>query len=76
MLELAREMEDESRKDYNHWANECASFADAVSRKLFEELVADEEGHFNQFDQELENIKKFGDHYLALQSMERVKNGA
>jgi bacterioferritin len=37
-------------------------------------LVADEEQHFNQFDTELENILKFGEKYLALQSIERSKN--
>lgn len=30
--------------------------------------------HFAQFDTEMENLKKFGDNYLALQSIERSKN--
>jgi bacterioferritin len=74
MLELARKMEKESAKEYNLWANECSANADAISKQLFEELVADEERHYSQYDTELENIQKFGANYLALQSMERSKN--
>ncbi|HRX98232.1 MAG TPA: bacterioferritin [Bacteroidales bacterium] len=74
MLEKARAMEEGSAKDYNLWANECAANADSVSKKLFEELVMDEERHFDQYDVELDNIGRFGDGYLALQSIERSKN--
>jgi bacterioferritin len=35
---------------------------------MFEALVTDEEGHYDQFDKQLENIKRFGPSYLALQS--------
>jgi bacterioferritin len=74
MLTKSRAMEEASANDYNHWANECANNADSVSKKLFEELVTDEERHFDQYDTELDNLKKFGDNYLALQSIERSKN--
>ncbi|MFP4471563.1 MAG: bacterioferritin [Bacteroidales bacterium] len=74
MLELAADMETSSTEDYNKWANECSANADSVSKKLFEALVEDEEGHFDNFDVEIENLKKFGDQYLALQSIERSKN--
>lgn len=74
MLELAIEMEESSANDYNKWANECSANADAVSKKLFETLVEDEERHFNQYDDEIDNMKKFGNNYLALQSIERSKN--
>ncbi len=74
MLELASEMETSSATDYNKWANECAMNSDSVSKKLFELLVEDEERHFAQYDVEMENLKKFGDNYLALQSIERSKN--
>ena len=73
MLEKARQMEEESTRDYNLWANECSANADAASRKVFESLVDDEERHFDQYDIEMENIDKFGDGYLALQSIERSK---
>ncbi|MBK9359066.1 MAG: bacterioferritin [Bacteroidales bacterium] len=76
MLELAVAMETGSARDYNMWANECSANADSVSKKLFELLVEDEERHFDQFDKEMENLEKFGDNYLALQSMERSKSMA
>jgi len=74
MLETASEMETGSARDYNNWANECSKNADSVSKKLFELLVGDEERHFDQYDKETENLTKFGDNYLALQSIERSKN--
>jgi bacterioferritin len=74
MLEIAVSMEESSARDYNLWANECSANADSVSKKLFEALVEDEERHGDQYDVEMENLIKFGDNYLALQSIERSKN--
>jgi bacterioferritin len=74
MLELACKMEQGSAHDYNLWANECSANADSATKKVFEDLVMDEERHFEQYDTELENMAKFGDNYLALQSIERSKN--
>ena len=73
MLKMAAGMEEGSAKDYNLWANECSQNADAISKKLFEELVGDEERHQDQFEDEMENLEKYGDNYLALQSIERSK---
>lgn len=74
MLKLARKMEENSARDYNIWANECSANADSVSKKLFEDLVVDEERHYDQYDTELDNLERFGEKYLALQSIERSKN--
>jgi bacterioferritin len=74
MLKMSAQMEEESAKDYNIWANECSANADAITKQVFESLVADEERHFDQYDSELENLAKFGDGYLALQSMETSKS--
>ncbi|HEY62540.1 MAG TPA: bacterioferritin [Anaerolineae bacterium] len=74
MLSIARMMEESSVKSYNVWANQCAVNADSGSKKVFERLVDDEERHFDQYDTEMENIDKFGERYLALQSIERSKN--
>ncbi len=74
MLALAAKMEEGSAADYNKWANDCAQNSDSVSKKLFEELVADEERHQDQYEDEMENLEKYGDNYLALQSMERSKS--
>lgn len=73
MLETARAMEMQSITDYNHWANDCSANADSMSKKLFEDLVLDEERHYRQYDDEMTNMAKFGDNYLALQSIERAK---
>ncbi len=74
MLQKAANMEQESARDYNIWANESSANADAMTKQIFEGLVADEERHFDQYDTEADNLKKFGDRYLALQSIERSKN--
>jgi len=73
MIEFSRSDEMSAIKNYNVWANECAANADSVSKKLFENLVVDEERHFDQFDIERDNLERFGDNYLALQSIERSK---
>jgi len=73
MLQMAAEMETQSANDYNIWANECSQNADSATKKVFELLVDDEERHFDQYDKEMDNLEKFGDQYLALQSIERSK---
>ena len=73
MLKLASQMEEDSAKEYNIWANECSANADSVSKQLFESLVSEEEVHLDQYETELDNLHKFGDRYLALQSIERSK---
>ncbi len=76
MLEKAAEMEMDSVNDYNEWAAECGRNADAVTKKMFEDLVAEEEEHQDLFETEMDNLEKFGDNYLALQSIERSKTAA
>ncbi len=74
MLAMAKSMEEQSALDYNRWANECSANADSVSKTLFEKLVVDEERHYDQYDDEIENLNRFGKEYLALQSIERSKS--
>lgn len=74
MLATACKMEQNSIRDYNEWANACAANADSATKKLFEQLVLDEEGHWSQYDNELDKVEKFGERYLALQSIERSKS--
>jgi len=73
MLVKARKMEEDSARDYNIWANECSANADSASKTVFEGLVVDEERHYDQYDMEVDSIDKFGERYLALQSIERSK---
>ncbi len=68
MLAKGIEMEQASARDYNLAAQKCGAEADAASKQVFENLVRDEEGHQDQFEKQLDNIKRFGPAYLALQS--------
>ena len=70
ILARAAAMEREAAEMYNRFAVECGQNADAASRQIFETLVNDEEGHFDLFDTQLENIKRYGPSYLALQAMD------
>jgi len=68
ILLKAMAMEEESAHFYNQAAIECGAKADAASKQIFERLVGDEEGHFDQFEKQHDNIQRFGLSYLALQS--------
>jgi len=72
ILAAAAAMEQAGVNSYNQAALKCSQNADAVSKQVFEALVKDEEGHFDQFDKQLENIKRFGPNYLALQSFTKA----
>jgi len=74
ILERAVEMEKGAVRDYNKHALECSQNLDSASKSVFEALVLDEEGHGDQFETQLEHLDKFGEQYLALQSMERSRN--
>jgi bacterioferritin len=73
MLEKSTVLEEEAVNMYNKFAKKCAENGDSVTKKLFEDIVAEEENHFDQFDTESDNLKDFGANYLALQSIERSK---
>jgi len=68
ILAKAMAMEEDGIRFYNQAAIECGANADAASKQVFEQLVREEEGHFDQFEKQLDNIKRFGLSYLALQS--------
>ena len=68
ILVKAMKMEEDSARSYNQAALDCGANADSATKHLFEELVRDEEGHFDQYEKQHENIKRFGLSYLALQS--------
>ena len=76
MLKMAMEMEDAAVQDYNNWANESAQNADSATKKIFEDLVTDEEMHKDEFETQLMHLDKFGEQFLALQSIERSKSMA
>lgn len=70
MLDKSHDLEQESIKMYNRFAQQCAEHADSGTKKLFEDLVAAEERHWDKFDQQSEHIQRFGERYLALQSFQ------
>jgi bacterioferritin len=57
ILARAAEMEQQSARDYNKSALECSANANAVSKQIFEALVADGEP-LRCFDKQLDNIKR------------------
>lgn len=73
MLKMAKEMEESAVEMYNKFANQCSQHGDNNTKKLFEDLIIDEETHFDHFDIQEEHLKKFGEQFLALQSIERSK---
>ncbi|MDH6357530.1 ferritin-like domain-containing protein [Parabacteroides sp. PF5-9] len=76
MLELANQMELDAIEKYNEWAKICGAESDSASKKLFESIILEEEEHQDQFDTEMDNLKNFGDNYLALQSIAHSKSAA
>ena len=73
MLTFSVGEEEGAIKMYNDFANQSATNLDSVTKRLFEDIVIDEERHFDQFDTEIDNLERFGEQYLALQSIERSK---
>ena len=76
MIKKACEMEEGSVRDYNLWAKECGDNLDSATKKIFEGLVEEEEGHYDLFQTESDNLARFKDQYLVLQSLERSKASA
>lgn len=75
ILAKAMSMEEESAQAYNAAALECGANADAASKQMFEQLVKDEEVHFDLFEKQRDNINRFGLSYLALQSFSGAAPG-
>lgn len=68
MLAKAKQMEEQAAVWYNEAALKCSANSDSASKQVFESLVAGEEQHEDIYDKQLDNIKRFGPSYLALQS--------
>lgn len=75
MIERSRELEIDAIAMYNDFANQCAQNADSGTKKLFEDLVAAEEGHWDGFDRQADNLARFGEQYLALQGFSGDSEG-
>jgi len=68
IIARAAAMENGAVDIYNQFAIECARNADSATKQIFESLVIDEETHYDEFDKQADNIKRFGPSYLVLQS--------
>jgi bacterioferritin len=58
-------LEDNTMDVYNKFLLTCRENGDSTSMKLFEEIIDEEQLHFNYFDNVSEHIKKLGPAYLA-----------
>ncbi len=65
MLTTDIALENEAIKMYNEAIKVCGEEKDHISKQLFEKLLADEEDHFNYFDNTKEHLVKLGSAYLA-----------
>ena len=73
MIECAKGLEQDTIDAYNKRVKELADNMDSASKKLIENIILEEDGHWDDFDTEEDNFKKFGDNYLALQAIEHSK---
>jgi bacterioferritin len=58
-------LEDDTIDVYNQFLLVCRENGDSISVKLFEQIIDEEQLHFNYFDNVGEHIKSLGDTYLA-----------
>ena len=59
------EQEDDTIDKYNQFAMVCRENGDSISVKLLEEIIDDEQAHYNYFDSIGGHIESLGDTYLA-----------
>ena len=58
-------LEDDTIEVYNQFLLVCRENGDSISMKIFEEIIDEEQMHYNYFDSVDNHIKKLGDTYLA-----------
>jgi len=58
-------LEDDTIDVYNQFLLVCRENGDSVSMKIFEQIIDEEQAHFNYFDNINDHIEKLGDVYLA-----------
>jgi bacterioferritin len=65
MLKTDIGLESEALRMYNEASVTCAAEKDQISKQLFEELLKDEEGHLDMFENIKDHVDKLGASYLA-----------
>jgi bacterioferritin len=58
-------LEDDTIDTYNQFLLVCRENGDSVSLKIFEQIIDEEQAHFNYFDSINDHIEKLGNVYLA-----------
>ena len=59
------DLEDDTIDVYNQFLLVCRDNGDSVSMKIFEQIIDEEQIHFNYFDNIKDHIEKLGNVYLA-----------
>lgn len=75
-LQMAIQLEQSTIDSYNEAAQLAAQHKDAVTQRMFQEKIAEEERHLDTFRTELQNLIDYGDRYLALQSIAGSKQAS
>ena len=68
MLRLAMQLEQSTIDSYNEASRIASENKDAVTHKMFQDIIVEEEEHLDTFRTELQNVIDYGEEYLALQS--------
>lgn len=76
MLRFAMQLEQSTIDTYNQASRTAAEHNDAVTHKMFQDIIAEEEQHLDTFRTELQNLIDYGEEYLALQSAAGSKHTA
>jgi bacterioferritin len=58
-------LEDDTIDTYNQFLLVCRENGDSISMKIFEQIIDEEQIHYNYFDNVNSHIEKLGDTYLA-----------
>ncbi len=58
-------LEDDTVDSYNEFLKTCVENGDSISARIFEEIIDEEQEHFNYFDNVRGHIENLGPAYLA-----------
>lgn len=73
MLGFAIKLEQSTIDSYNASSRLTSEAGDSVTHRMFQNLTAEEEEHLDNFRNELQNIRDYGELYFTMQSVGRSK---
>lgn len=76
ILQFSMQLEQSTIDFYNEASRIASEHKDAVTHKMFQDIIAEEESHMDTFRTELQNLHDYGENYLALQSVAGSKHAA